>query len=124
MFKLRLEHIIKALAHIVDKGARNAKEKAEANGLHMQLMSFKIVFILHLLDLVLPVVNCASQYMQSKTADITTVCDLIKSTVKSLENMRNDENYSSVYDDAVVVNTSLKSIFQIQTSETQRHPLL
>ena len=84
MFKLRLEHILlKLWLILLIRVPENAKEKAEANGLHMQLKSFKIVFILHLLDLVLPVVNCASQYMQSKTADITTVCDLIKSTVKS-----------------------------------------
>lgn len=84
---------MKSLSHFARQGSHNDKERAEAKCLLMQLLSLPVVFIIHLLDLALPVVNCASQYLQGKSADIATACKLIDSKVESLNSMRNDQAF-------------------------------
>ena len=107
VFKLRLQSVLKTLEYFAELAGRNGKERAEARGPLLQLRSFKVCFVLHLLDLVLPVANCTSKYMQGKSADIATTTDLVSSTIATMEAMRNDDMYSTVYSDAVRLSASL-----------------
>ena len=107
VFKLRLDSILKTLEYFAELVGRNGKERAEAKGLLLQLRSLKVCFVLHLLDLLLPVVNCVSKYMQNKDADIATATDLVSSTVVALEAMRTDDTYASIYNDAAALSLSL-----------------
>ena len=47
--------------------------------------------------------NCASKYMQGKSADIATATDLVFSTIVAMEGMRNDDTYQNVYQRAVTL---------------------
>jgi len=87
VFKLRLDSVLKTLEYFAQLVGRNGKERAEAKGLLLQLHSLKVCFVL---DLLLPVVNCTSKYMQNKDADIATATHLVSSTVVALEAMRTD----------------------------------
>jgi len=96
------------LEYFAELPGRNGKERAEARGLWIQLRSVKSSFIFHLLDCLLPVVNCASKYMQSKSADIATASDLVSSTIVAMEAMRCDDVYSKIYNDAIAHCASLE----------------
>ena len=91
VFKLRLPCVLKTLEHFAEQPGRNGKERAEAKGLLLQLKTLKVCFLLELPDLIFPIVNCASKYMQSKSADIATATDLVFSTIVAMEEMRNDD---------------------------------
>jgi hypothetical protein len=56
--------LLKTLKHFAEQPGRNSKERAEAKGLLLQLKTLKVCFILEFLDLIFPIVNCASKYMQ------------------------------------------------------------
>lgn len=47
------------------------------------------------------VVNCTGKYMQGKSADIATATDVVLSTIATMEGLRNDDTYDSVYQHAV-----------------------
>ena len=95
-FKLRLPCVLKTLHHFAERPGRNGKERAEAKDLLLQLKTIKVCFVLECLDVVLPIVNCASKYMQGKSADIATATDVVFSTIATMEEMRNDDTYESV----------------------------
>ena len=88
---------MKTLKHFAEQLGRNGKERAEAKGLLLQLKTLKVCFILEFLDLIFPIVNCASKYMQGKSADIATATDLVFSSIVAMDEMRNDYTYQSVY---------------------------
>jgi len=100
VFKLRLPCVLKTLQHFAEQPGRNGKELAKVIGLLIQLQTLKVCFVLECLDVVLPIVNCASKYMQSKSTDIATATDVVLSTIATMEGMRNDDTYESVYQHA------------------------
>ena len=106
VFKLRLDSILKMLEYFAELVGRNGEEHTEAKGLVLQLHPLKVCFVLHLLDLLLPVVNCTSKYMQNKDADIATATHLVSSTVVALEAMRTNDTYASKYNDATALSVS------------------
>lgn len=103
VFKLRLQCVLKTLEHFAEQPGRNGKERAEAKGLLLQLKTPKVCFILEVLDLIFPIVNCASKYMQGKSADIATATDLVFSTIVAMEEMRNDDTFQNVYQRAMAL---------------------
>ena len=68
----------------------------------MQLSSFESIFVLHLLDNVLPLINSLSEFLQNKAGDTVTVCSLVEATECSLKQMRNDDGFRTVYDKTVI----------------------
>lgn len=107
VFKLRLPCVLKTLEHFAEQPGRNGKERAEAKGLLLQLKTLKVCFLLELLDLIFPIVNCASKYMQGKSADIATATDLVFSTIVAMEEMRNNATYQNLYKSAVALFATL-----------------
>ena len=84
IFKNKFVFIVSALADLSKPASRltsqNGKERAETTSLLMQFLTFKVIFVLHLLDKLLPLLNSISKYLQDKSADMATAFDLIKST--------------------------------------------
>ena len=84
------------MKHFAESTAK-AKERVEAKGLLQQLQQFNFVFMLHLLDSVLPLLSGASKYMQSKSADTAHTMALVESTVAALQSLRNGEAYDKLF---------------------------
>ena len=89
--------MLKTLEYFAEQSGRNDMGRAEAKGLLFQLKTLKVCFILEFLDLIFPIVNCASKDMQGKSADIATTTDLVFSSIVAMDEMRNDYTYQSVY---------------------------
>ena len=60
MFVTRFGCILETLRDLSVTG--NPREQAEAKGLTLQLSSFESIFVLHLLDSVLPLINSLSSF--------------------------------------------------------------
>ena len=73
------------------------KERVEAKGLLMQLSSLNVLFILQLLDQVLPTVNALSEYLQSQTVDVTRALALVKATKHALSCLRCDSAFEKLF---------------------------
>jgi len=101
VFATRLGCILRTLREFSVTG--NPKERAEAKGLVLQLCSFESIFLLHLLDSVLPLINSLSEFLQNKSGDTVQVCSLVAATKCSLMQMRNDDAYRCVYDKSAAV---------------------
>ena len=74
------------------------KERAEAKGLMKQLTSFTFLFILNLLDLILPLINILSERLQSKTTDSSSVMALVASTKATLLEKRSSSQFQILLD--------------------------
>ena len=77
------------------------RERAEAKGLVAQLSSFDNLFVLHLLDRILPIINSLSTFLQSKSGDAAKVCSLVNATKQALLEMRTDDAFRNVYENVV-----------------------
>ena len=92
VFVTRFGCILETLRDLSVTG--NPKERAEAKGLTMQLPSFESIFVLHLLDSVLPLMNSLSEFFQTKSGYCAQVCSIVAAiaiTRCSLMQMRNDD---------------------------------
>lgn len=96
VFKKRYDCLVAALKHFSEFSTKG-KERVEANGLLMQLQTFKFVFVLHLLDEILPVLSCTSVFMQKKSCDVARTIDVTQSTVSAVRNLRNEQAFSRLY---------------------------
>jgi hypothetical protein len=96
LFKTRFDYVVLALKHFANTSIKG-KERVEARDLLHQINTFDFVFVLYLLDLVLPHISSASLCMQSKSADIGTTTVIIESTVNILQEMRKDESHSQLF---------------------------
>jgi hypothetical protein len=92
IFKNRFDYIVLALSHF-STFSNKGKERVEAVGLLHQMKSFSFVFVLYLLDCILPMLTITSKYMQSKDADVTSIMTLVESNVQLLMDMRNDQSH-------------------------------
>jgi hypothetical protein len=101
VFVTRFGCILETLRDLSVTG--NPRERAEAKGLTLQLSSFESIFVLHLLDSVLPLINSLSEFLQTKSGYSAQVCSLVAATRCSLMQMRNDDAYKSVYDKTLMV---------------------
>jgi len=77
------------------------RERAEAKGLVALLSSFDNLFVLHLLDRILPIINSLSTFLQSKSGDAAKVCSLVNATKQALLEMRTDDAFRIVYENVV-----------------------
>ena len=99
VFKARFDCIGKVLSHFSDCSMKG-NERVEVTGLLKQLHDFQFVFTLHLLDIVLPLLSCATTSMQRKSTDICNTLTVIQSTVEcrcSKNAVRNDQSFEKLY---------------------------
>jgi hypothetical protein len=113
-FKNRFNSIRQTLQYFCDFG--KPRERVEAKGLLTQLMSPATIFMLHLFYELLSLTNCVSNYCQDRNANMSAACTLVKSTIASLESMRNDVNFDRIY--AFVVAMCLELGITIQSEES------
>jgi hypothetical protein len=105
VFTTRFESILSTLNGL--SGGGNApKERVEAKGLLMQLSSVDVLFTLHLLDSVLPIINSLSEYLQSKAADAAKSLILVDATKQLLSQMRDDNQFEGLLAKVQVVAAS------------------
>jgi len=98
VFKSRYDCIASALKHFAELSTKG-KERVEANGLLGQLQSFSFIFVLHILDAVLPILACSTLFMQKKSSDIASGIDVTESTVDAVRSLRSDDEFLRVYNE-------------------------
>jgi len=99
VFVSRFRCILATLHNLGVSGS--PRERAEAKGLVAQLSSFETLFVLHLLDRILPLVNSLSTFLQRKSGDAARVCSLVDATKHALVEMRTDDAFKNMYDKVV-----------------------
>jgi hypothetical protein len=123
VFVARFGCILRTLRELSANG--NPRERAEAKGLVLQLSSFESIFVLQLLDNILPLINSLSEFLQTKSGDTVQVCSLVEATKCSLMQMRNDEAYRNTKDAAATLandNNISVSILSSDFNETETLP--
>jgi len=104
------------------------RECEEAKGLVAQLSSFEILFVLHLLDKILPLLNSLNTFLQSKSGDPVRICFCF--LVDALMKMRTDDAFKNIYDKVVAatnangVSVPLSDSSQAETLSDQRKHVL
>ncbi|XP_073153981.1 uncharacterized protein [Henckelia pumila] len=66
----------------------NNNIRGKAKGIHREIVSFESVFILHLMNEVLEISNILCQELQMKSQDILNAINLVSSTKKLLQKLR------------------------------------
>jgi hypothetical protein len=75
----------------------NPRERPDAKGLILQLSSFESIFVMHLFDIIFPVTDSLSEYLQNKAGDTVEICSLVEATKCSLTQMRSNDAYRNIF---------------------------
>lgn len=67
-----------------------------ASGLLEEISSFKFILILHIMKMVLKIIYCLSNELQSSSILLPKAMDLVKSTKEDIHALRNDESYVNI----------------------------
>ncbi|XP_028118156.1 uncharacterized protein LOC114315755 [Camellia sinensis] len=73
------------------KKSTNQKIRGKAIGVYKVMKSFEFIFVLHLMDNILEIVNTLCQALQQKTQDILNVMKLVSTTKALLQKLRQDD---------------------------------
>jgi hypothetical protein len=87
---------VKALSHFCASSSKPT-ERVQAKGLLMQLQQFNFVFILHVLDAILPILSGTSKYMQGKSADVANILTLVNSVIAAIQSMKSSKSFSELF---------------------------
>lgn len=90
MFKDRLKQVVQLLQFYSVHG--KPSERAESTGLLHQI-NLTLVFMLHVMEEILSLVNALSKYLQGKNASMFHANSLVQATTKSVASMRNEETF-------------------------------
>jgi len=98
--------ILKALEEISD--STNLPDvRAKTKGLIYSLKTFKFVFAMCMLSPILNLVNKVSATLQSPNLDLHTAVTLITALQNSLQTMRSDETFNTIFDETKVACTKI-----------------
>ena len=90
----RFDAIIGTLVEVVN--GNDGAKAAEANGILLQVKSFKFILCLVIFDRVLSCSKGLSDALQSTHLDLGKAADLVTSTIQTLEQFRTDDEWEKV----------------------------
>ena len=90
----RFDAIIGTLVEVVN--GNDGAKAAEANGILLQVKSFKFILCLVIFDQVLSCSKGLSDVLQSTHLDLGKAADLVTSTIQTLEQFRTDDEWEKV----------------------------
>ncbi|XP_022864786.1 uncharacterized protein LOC111384699, partial [Olea europaea var. sylvestris] len=80
----------KVLQYICDH-CSNGRSQAEARGAYKKLVSFKFIFILHLMHRIMRISDVLCQALQRRSQDILTALMFVSTTKQLLQKLRDDD---------------------------------
>lgn len=72
-------------------------KSTQANGLRLQVKSFKFILCLIIFDKVLSITKGLSDVLQSTSLDLAKAADLVAGTIETLEDLRTDSYWESLF---------------------------
>ncbi|XP_060854976.1 zinc finger MYM-type protein 1-like [Metopolophium dirhodum] len=104
--KHNYEAILKALEEISD--STNLPDvRAKTKGLIYSLKTFKFIFAMYMLSPILNLVNKVSATLQSPNLDLHTAVTLITALQNSLQTMRSDNTFNTIFDETKMACTKI-----------------
>ena len=112
----RFDAIIGTLVEVVN--GNDGAKAAEANGILLQVKSFKFILCLVIFDRVLSCSKGLSDALQSTHLDLGKAADLVTSTIQTLEQFRTDDEWEKV----LTYSRSVADVHGVSPCESSTRP--